>query len=206
MTVGDLLGDLVGRMETHYGGRCCKRNICIATEGHRRFATREGLTILRELADENSVVSLVARPSSVGKQMLAEFWLPKLDAKLAASALARLDLHCFQMILAGCHFARGTRYAGSIDSGVAGFVQVRPFNLWCRMRVGPRIPSCCPSNGKCEPMRKDFKKTEFWRARCCRDCLCIERHDFAGIRMLFCSIVLCAVGTGMPACTVLQKM
>ena len=24
MTVGDLLGDLVGRMETHYGGRCCK--------------------------------------------------------------------------------------------------------------------------------------------------------------------------------------
>ena len=100
MTVGDLLGDLVGRMETHYGGRCCKRNNCIATEGHRRFATREGLTILRELADENSVVSLVARPSSVGNQMLAEFWLPKLDAKLAAPALARLDLHCFQMILA----------------------------------------------------------------------------------------------------------
>jgi len=61
----------------------------------------EGLTILRELADENSVVSLVARPSSVGKQMLAEFWLPKLDAKLAAPALARLDLRCFQVILAG---------------------------------------------------------------------------------------------------------
>ena len=100
MTVGDLLGDLVGRMETHHGGRCGKRSICIAAEGHRRFAAREGLTILRELADENSVVSLVARPSSVGKQMLAEFWLPKLDAKLAAPALARLDLHCFQVILA----------------------------------------------------------------------------------------------------------
>ena len=95
MTVGDLLGDLVGRMETHYGGRCGKRSICIAAEGHRRFAAREGLTILRELADENSVVSLVARPSSVGKQMLAEFWLPKLDAKLAAPALARLDLQLF---------------------------------------------------------------------------------------------------------------
>ena len=84
MTVGDLLGDLVGRMETHHGGRCGKRSICIAAEGHRRFAAREGLTILRELADENSVISLVARASSVGKQMLAEFWLPKLDAKLAA--------------------------------------------------------------------------------------------------------------------------
>ena len=48
----------------------------------------------------NSVVSLVARPSRVGKQMLAQFWLPKLDAKLAAPALARLDLHCFQVILA----------------------------------------------------------------------------------------------------------
>ena len=33
--------------------------------------------------------------------MLAEFWLPKLDAKLAAPALARLDLRCFQVILAG---------------------------------------------------------------------------------------------------------
>ena len=51
----------------------------------------EGFDYLRELADENSVVSLVARPSSVGKQI---------DAKLAAPALARLDLHCFQMILA----------------------------------------------------------------------------------------------------------
>ena len=100
MTVGDLLGDLVGRIETHHGGRCGKRNICIAAEGHRQFAARESLTILRELADENSVVSLVARPSSVGKQMLAEFWLPKLDAKLAAPVLARLDLHCFQVILA----------------------------------------------------------------------------------------------------------
>ena len=29
-----------------------------------------------------------------------EFWLPKLDAKLAAPVLARLDLHCFQVILA----------------------------------------------------------------------------------------------------------
>ena len=100
MTVVDLLGDLVGRIETHHGGRCDKRYICIAAEGHRRFAARESLTILRELADENSVVSLVARPSSVGKQMLAQFWLPKLDAKLAAPALARLDLHCFQVILA----------------------------------------------------------------------------------------------------------
>ena len=100
MTVGDLLGDLVGRIETHHGGRCGKRSICIAAEGHRQFAARESLTILRELADENSVVSLVARPSSVGKQMLAEFWLPKLDAKLAAPVLARLDLHCFQVILA----------------------------------------------------------------------------------------------------------
>ena len=35
MTVGDLLGDLVGRMETHHGGRCGKRSICIAAEGHR---------------------------------------------------------------------------------------------------------------------------------------------------------------------------
>ena len=70
MTVGDLLGDLVGRIETHHGGRCGKRNVCIAAEGHRQFAARESLTILRELADENSVVSLVARPSSVGKQML----------------------------------------------------------------------------------------------------------------------------------------
>ena len=100
MTVVDLLGDLVGRIETHHGGRCDKRYLCIAAEGHRRFAARESLTILRELADENSVVSLVARPSSVGKQMLAQFWLPKLDAKLAAPALARLDLHCFQVILA----------------------------------------------------------------------------------------------------------
>ena len=100
MTVGDLVTDLVDRMETQYGGRCGKRSICITAENHRRFAVHEKMTILRELADENSVVPLVACPSSAGKQMLAEFWLPKLDAKLAAPVLARLDLHCFQVILA----------------------------------------------------------------------------------------------------------
>ena len=99
MTVGGLLGELVGRIETHYGGRCGKRNIYITAEAYRQFAARESLTILCELAGENSEVSLVARPSSVGKQMLAEFWLPKLDAKLAAPVSARLDLHYFQVIL-----------------------------------------------------------------------------------------------------------
>ena len=38
----------------------------------------------------------------------------------------------------GSHFARGTSYAEWIDSGAAGFVQARPFNLWRRMRVGPQ--------------------------------------------------------------------
>ena len=46
MTVGDLLGHLVGHIETHHGGRCGKRSICIAAEGHRKFAARESLTIL----------------------------------------------------------------------------------------------------------------------------------------------------------------
>ena len=76
----------------------------------------------------------------------------------------------------GSHFTRGTSYAEWIDSGAAGFVQARPFNLWCRMRVGPRIPSCCPSNRKCEPMKNDLLNTEFWRARSYRDCPCIERN------------------------------
>ena len=100
MTVVDLVTDLIDRMEAQYGGRCDKTTICITAESSRRFEAHESLTILRELADEDSMVSLVAGPSSVGKQMLAEFWLPKLDAKLAAPVLARLDLHCFQVILA----------------------------------------------------------------------------------------------------------
>ena len=48
-----------------------------------------------------------------------------------------------------------------IDSGAAGFVQTRPFDLWSRMRVGPRIPSCWPSNGRCEPTRSDLLNAEF---------------------------------------------
>ena len=140
MTVGDLLGDLVGRMETHYGGRCCKRNICIATEGHRRFATREGLTILRELA--------LALPVLVNK-----CWLNSGFPSLTRSwQLQRWPDWTYAL------FPDDSGWGVTL---VAGFVQVRPFNLWCRMRVGPRIPSCCPSNGKCEPMKKDLLKTEF---------------------------------------------
>ena len=122
---------------------------------------RESLTILRELADENSVVSLVARPSSVGKQMLAEFWLPKLDAKLAAPVLARLDLHCFQVILAWVSLCAWYKLCRVNRQWSRWLRASRPFNLWCRMRVGPRIPSCCPSNGKCEPMKNDLLNTEF---------------------------------------------
>ena len=101
MTVVDLVTDLVDRMKTQYGGRCGKRSICITAEGLRRFAVRENLGILRELADDNSVVSLAACPSCAGKQMLAQFWLPKLDAKLANPTVVRLELHCFEMIVTG---------------------------------------------------------------------------------------------------------
>ena len=106
------------------------------------------------------MVSLVARPSSVGKQILAEFWLPKLDAKLAAPALSPTGLALFPGD-SGLGLTLRVVQAMQSESGAAGFVQARPFNLWCRMRVGPRIPSCCPSNGKCEPMKNDLLNTEF---------------------------------------------
>ena len=114
MHVGNLLDDLACCLGAPRGDHRFEDAVCIAAKGQRRcaadgelsspcelrrFHNGEKLTLLRKLADHTSAVSLVACPSKAGKRMLAEFWMPRLEPRLTAPVVTRLDFHCFQRIL-----------------------------------------------------------------------------------------------------------